>query len=77
MPTLVNLRHVHVKTEKYLCYQNINYVLKNTSCSLVRLHRFLSAEFVTSRQNFDTPGNCGISHEFAPSAASSEDLAAF
>jgi len=71
MPTLVDLRLSRLKTAKYQFYQNINYVLENTSYSLIRLDRFLSAEFATSRQNFDTLGNCGISHEFAPSAASS------
>ena len=69
VPTLMNLRHVQLKTAKYQIYQVINYVLENTSCSLVLLDRLLSAEFVTSRQNFDTLGNCGISHEFAASAA--------
>ena len=71
VPTLIDLRHVQLKTAKYQIYQVINYVLENTSCSSVRFDRFLSAGFVTSRQNFDTLGNCGISHEFAASAASS------
>jgi hypothetical protein len=54
VPTLINLRHVHVKTPKYHFYQDINYVLKNTPCSLIRLDRLQSTEFVTSRQKFDT-----------------------
>ena len=71
VPTLMNLRHVQLKTAKYQIYQVINYVLENTSCSLVRLDRFLGARFVTSRQNFDTPGNYGASHRFGVSPASS------
>jgi hypothetical protein len=71
VPTLVDLHHVQLKTAKYQIYQGINYVLENTPSSLVRLDRLLTAGFVISRQNFDTLGNCGISHEFAASAASS------
>jgi hypothetical protein len=71
VPTLVDLHHVLLKTEKYRIYQGINCVLENKPSSLVLLDRLLSAEFVASRQNFDTPGNYGASHEFASSAASS------
>jgi hypothetical protein len=71
VPTLIDLRHVHLKTAKYQFYQHINYVLENTPSSLVLLDRLLSAEFVTSRQNFDTPGNYGASHRFGVSPASS------
>ena len=67
VPTLINLRHVHLKTAKYLFYQDINYVLKNTPCSLIRLDRLLSAEFVTSRQKFDTPGKYGAHHDSSAS----------
>jgi hypothetical protein len=77
VPTLIDLRHLHLKTAKYQFYQDINYVLENTPCSLIRLDLLLSAEFVTSRQNFDTPGNYGASHELAVSAASSGDLLPF
>ncbi|UCE35327.1 MAG: hypothetical protein JSV40_05340 [Deltaproteobacteria bacterium] len=59
VPTLIDLRHVHLKTAKYQFYQNINYVLKNTPRSLIRLDRLLSAEFVTSRQKFDTRETVG------------------
>jgi hypothetical protein len=77
MPTLVDFPNVFLKTEKYQIYQGINYVLQDTSCSLVLLDRLLGAKFVTSRQNFDTPGNSGGTHEFASSAKTLIDLVAF
>ena len=77
VPTLVDFPHVLLKTEKYQIYQGINYVLQNTSCSLVLLDRLLSAKFVISRQNFDTPGNFGAGHRFGVSPASSWDLNMF
>jgi hypothetical protein len=55
VPTLVDLHHVQLKTAKCRFYQRIMCALENTSNSLVRLVRLQSAEFVTSRQNFDTP----------------------
>jgi len=77
VPTLIDLRHVQLKTAKCHFYQRIMCVLENTPCFLIRLDLLLSAEFVTSRQNFDTPGNYGASHELAASAASSGHLVAF
>jgi hypothetical protein len=74
VPTLIDLRPLHLKTAKYQFYRHINYVLENTACLLIRLDPFPSAEFVTSRQNFDTPRNCGASHRFDVTAASSGDL---
>jgi hypothetical protein len=71
VPTLADFPHVLLKMEKYQIYQVINYVLQNTSCSLVLLDRLLSAKFVTSRQNLDTPGNFGARHRFGVSPASS------
>ena len=64
VPTLVDFPHVLLEMEKYQIYQGINYVLQNTSCSLVLLDRLLSAKFVILRQNFDTPGNSGATHQF-------------
>jgi len=77
VPTLIDLRHVQLKTPKCNFYQRIMCVLESTPCSLIRLDRFPSAEFVTSRQNFDTLGNYGTSHELAALAASSGDLLPF
>ena len=74
VPTLVDFPHVLLKTPKYVFYHRINCFLENTSSPLVLLDQLLNAKFVISRQNFDTPGNSGASHEFALSAEILIDL---
>ena len=74
VPTLVDLQYVHVKTAKYGFYQRIKFVLENTSCSLIRLGSLLSAEFVASRQKFDTQASSAAPHQFGVSPANSWDL---